>query len=126
MARYPAFLHAQDGTDFAVTFPDLPGLVACGTEPETALAAAQEALAMHLAALQEDRAVPAPRPLIGLAPPPGSVLVLIAGAAPKAPAIRVNVTIDKALLAEIDTAAAEEGMTRSGYLAEAARRMMRR
>ena len=40
--------------------------------------------------------------------------------------VRVNITIEERLLREIDTAASEGGMSRSGFLADAARRSIRR
>lgn len=130
MARYPAVLRHDDGTDYAVSFPDLPGCVAVGTSPEDALRAAEAALTFHLEGLTRERiAAPAPRALGALMNgdrPDGAVLLLLSGRPPKAPAVRVNITLDKNLLAEIDEAAAEAGTTRSGFLAEAARRVMAR
>lgn len=133
MARYPAMLrHEDDGIDFAVTFPDLPGCVAVGPNAEEALRLAEEALTFHLEGLAEEGiAPPAPRALGELmngdfTRPENAVLLLLTGRPPKAPAVRVNITLDKNLLAEIDEAAAEAGTTRSGFLAEAARRLMNR
>lgn len=131
MARYPAMLRHVDDNDFAVTFPDLPGCVAVGPSAEDALRLAEDALTFHLEGLiEEGIAAPAPRALgdlmNGSRPPEGSILLLLTGRPPKAPAVRVNITLDKNLLAEIDEAAAEAGTTRSGFLAEAARRVMNR
>ena len=39
--------------------------------------------------------------------------------------MRLSITTDEALLGAVDRAAAEQGFTRSGFLAEAARRMLR-
>jgi len=44
VARYPAVLRHEPDTDYAVSFPDLPGCVAVGASPEDALRAAEEAL----------------------------------------------------------------------------------
>jgi predicted RNase H-like HicB family nuclease len=129
VARYPAVLRHDDGTDYAVSFPDLPGCVAVGTSPEDALRAAEAALTFHLEGLTRARiAAPAPRALGTLmnGERPDGVLLVLSGRPPKAPAVRVNITLDKNLLVEIDEAAAEAGTTRSGFLAEAARRVMDR
>ena len=130
MARYPAVLRHEDDTDYAVSFPDLPGCVAVGTSPEDALRAAEEALTFHLEGLTRERiAAPTPQALHDLmngSRPDNCVLLVLSGRPPKAPAVRVNITLDKNLLAEIDEAAAEAGTTRSGFLAEAARRVMNR
>lgn len=130
MARYPAVLRHEDDTDYTVSFPDLPGCVAVGSSPEDALRAAEEALTFHLEGMIQERiAAPTPRALGSLmngSRPENAVLLALSGRPPKAPAVRVNITLDKNLLAEIDEAAAEAGTTRSGFLAEAARRLMNR
>jgi hypothetical protein len=40
-------------------------------------------------------------------------------------AVRLSITMDEALASAVDRAAAAHGFTRSGFLAEAARRMLR-
>jgi predicted RNase H-like HicB family nuclease len=130
VARYPAVLRHDDDSDFAVIFPDLPGCVAVGGNAEEALRLAEDALTFHLEGLVEEGiAAPSPRALGELlngSRPENAVLLLLTGRPPKAPAVRVNITLDKNLLAEIDEAATEAGTTRSGFLAEAARRVMNR
>jgi len=128
MTRYPALLW-RDEDDWAVTFPDLPGCVAGGSDGNAALLQAEEALGFHLDGLKSlTPDLPAPSPLdwvlaSGLAA--GAVgTALVEPRTPKAPAVRVNITVDKSLLAEIDAQAAATGQTRSGFLAEAARRML--
>jgi len=39
--------------------------------------------------------------------------------------VRANVTVDEGLLARLDAAAAAEGMSRSGYIAQAVRERLR-
>ncbi len=39
--------------------------------------------------------------------------------------VRINVSIDRGLLKRIDDAASRRGMTRSGFLAESARKLLR-
>ncbi|MDR3119814.1 MAG: type II toxin-antitoxin system HicB family antitoxin [Clostridiales bacterium] len=60
---YPAVFTAESAEigGFSVTFPDLPGCVTQGDTLSEAVAMAQEALGLYLAALQEDSAsVPNP------------------------------------------------------------------
>lgn len=130
MARYPAWLHrpAEPGDAFVVSFPDLPGCLAIGETEEEALTQAEAALTLHLEGFTQDGiAAPPPQALAAhlSSAPAQAVLVLVTARPPKAPAVRVNITVDKNLLMEIDAAAADSGHTRSGFLAEAARRMMR-
>ncbi|TQR33956.1 type II toxin-antitoxin system HicB family antitoxin [Brevibacillus brevis] len=50
---YPALFHyATDG--ISVTFPDLPGCITCGDEPEEAFRMAREAMALHLYGMEQD------------------------------------------------------------------------
>jgi predicted RNase H-like HicB family nuclease len=130
VARYPAVLRHDDASDFTVTFPDLPGCVAIGASAEETLLLAEDALGFHLEGLTEEGiAAPTPSSLSSLlngGRPTDAVLLLVTGRPGKAPAVRVNITLDKNLLAEIDDAATEAGTTRSGFLAEAARRVMNR
>lgn len=130
MARYPAWLHrpAEPGDVMVVSFPDLPGCLAIGETEEEALTQAEAALTLHLEGFTQDGvAAPPPQALAAhlTTAPAQAVLLLVTARPPKAPAVRVNITVDKNLLAEIDAAAADSGHTRSGFLAEAARRMMR-
>ncbi|MFD2263670.1 type II toxin-antitoxin system HicB family antitoxin [Lacibacterium aquatile] len=127
MARYPAWL-APIEEGFCVTFPDFPGCLAVGGTIEVALIEAEAALSFHLEGLHADGVVISPQALHTAILPTvdGAILVLIPAAPAKAPAVRVNITLDKNLLGEIDAAAAEAGFTRSGFLAEASRRMIRK
>jgi len=80
--------------------------VAVGSSPEDALRAAEEALTFHLEGMTRER-IAAPTPcalgeLMNGSRPDNCVLVVLSGRPPKAPAVRVNITLDKNLLAEID------------------------
>lgn len=57
---YPALFHyADDG--ISVTFPDLPGCVTCGNDPEEAFRMAREAMALHLYGMEQDNeSIPEP------------------------------------------------------------------
>jgi predicted RNase H-like HicB family nuclease len=115
----------EKGEDaFFVFFPDLPGATAAGATVESALARAADVAAYHIQDMvQESRPIPDPTPLDRLPHDPdvdeharSLVPVLIPGKA-----VRVNITIDEALLEQIDRAAAAGGSNRSAFLADAAR-----
>ncbi len=130
MAHFPALLRMASDGSFTATFPDLPGCLAVGEDVDEVMRLAEAALALHLEGFtMAGERQPSPGGLdrlIGLARTSEATLVLIAARPPKAPAVRVNITIDKNLLADIDAAAAAMGSTRSGFLAEGARRLMER
>ncbi len=126
---YPAVVErAEDG--FGVVFPDVPGCVSAGDTVAEALANAAEALESHLELL-----VGAGEPLPEPGPPEAPLPDWLAGIEPvmralvpvelPGRAVRVNVTLDEGLLRRIDRAARRLGTSRSGFLAEAARRLLR-
>ena len=63
MNGFAALVHKDAGTGFGVSFPDVPGCISAGDTLPEALANAVEALAGHLALLNED-GDPLPRPRI--------------------------------------------------------------
>ena len=117
---YPALIDKYPDSDFGVSFPDLPGCVSAGETMEEAMIGAQEALAGHIALMLSDgETLPAPSPLEAVAAgkEPSTVAVTLIAAVLPGRARRVNVTLDEALLEEID----QISNNRSGFLAEAAR-----
>lgn len=123
---FPAII--DRGTDgYGVTFPDLPGCTSGGTTVDDAAHSAEEALALHLRGMIEDgEMIPDPTPLdrIGRDPEVEEIARILVRAELPGKAVRFNATIDESLLARIDRAAQAAGMSRSGFLAEAARRML--
>jgi predicted RNase H-like HicB family nuclease len=122
---YPALI-APQVEGFGVVFPDFPGCVSAGATVQEAARSATDALALHIDGMIED-GEPLPQPSAVDAPLPewaaevaGSTRVLIP-AEVAARATRVNITLDETLLGRIDAAASEQGFTRSGFLAQAAR-----
>lgn len=64
MRDYIGLIHKDEGSDYGVSFPDLPGCITAGRTLHEARAMAEEALALHLEALAEDgEAVPEPSSL---------------------------------------------------------------
>ena len=64
MRRFIALIHKDAGSDFGVSFPDLPGCVTAGATLDEARDMAAEALALHLEGMVEDGdAIPEPSSL---------------------------------------------------------------
>ena len=117
---YPAFVDKDEGSDFGVSFPDFPGCVSAGESVEDALIGAQEALAGHVALMLADGdTLPKASALeeVAAAREASTVAVTLIPVVLPGRARRVNVTLDEALLEEID----QISNNRSGFLAEAAR-----
>jgi predicted RNase H-like HicB family nuclease len=117
---YPAILEKEPGSIYGVTFPDFPGCVSAGDTAEEALVNAHEALAGHVALMVQDGdTLPKPTAVEEVTSDPGVTMVAITVVGVTVPgrAKRVNVTLDEALLDEIDSIA----KNRSRFLAEAAR-----
>lgn len=132
---YPALIEQAegDGPDdgYGVIFPDLPGCISSGETVQGAATSAAEALSLHVEGMVEDGlAIPPPgspdAPLPDwLAEVPGTIVarVLVPVEMPGR-AIRANITLDEGLLSRLDAAAAAEGTSRSGYIAQAVRQRL--
>ena len=117
---YPALVDKDLDSDFGVSLPDFPGCVSAGESLEEALLGAQEALAGHVALMLADgEGLPKPSALEAVADTKeaSTVAVTLIPVVLPGRARRVNVTLDEALLEEID----QISNNRSGFLAEAAR-----
>ncbi len=124
MARnYIALIRKEADSDFGVEFPDMPGCVTAGSTLDEAAAMAREALALHLEGLvEEGEAVPEASSLEEvtiLATSAGAVPILVPAPRLKSRAVRINITVDEGLLAQIDEVAGPG--ERSAFLAQAAR-----
>jgi predicted RNase H-like HicB family nuclease len=128
MRHYIALIHKEAGSDYGISFPDLPGVISAGSTLDEARAMAAEALAFHLKGMEEDgESIPEPSSLEQIMADKEnseSVAVLIPTpeAAPKS--VRVNITMPADILDQIDARAEREGFTRSGFLAQAARKAL--
>mgnify|MGYP003388255806 FL=1 len=126
MRPYIALIHKDPGSQFGVSFPDLPGLITAGKTMDEARSLAAEALAFHLEGLTEDgEPIPEPATIEAImAERENRDAVAILVDAPKAAgkSIRINITLPADVLDAIDRYAEEHGLTRSGFLARAARR----
>ncbi len=130
MRTYIALIHKDPHSAFGVSFPDFPGCISVGASLDQARANAEEALAFHVEGMAEDgEAIPEPSSLEDIMAEPDNrdgVAVLIPLREQAARTVRVNITLPEATLAEIDRYAEAHGFTRSGFLAQAAKRAMER
>ena len=128
MRHYIALIHKDADGDYGVSFPDLPGCISAGASLDEARAMAVEALALHVAGMTEDdEAVPEPSSLEAVMSDPENrdgVAILVPLADAMAKAIRVNITLPEPDLHQIDAYAEAHGLTRSGFLLTAARKVL--
>jgi predicted RNase H-like HicB family nuclease len=128
MRHYIALIHKDAGSDYGVSFPDLPGVISAGSNLDEARKLAAEALAFHLEGMAEDgEAVPEPSSLeaiMAIAENKDGVAVLIDVPDADVKSIRINITMPADVLDQIDRYAEREGFTRSGFLAQAAKKAM--
>ena len=128
MPHFIALIHKDPESDYGVSFPDFPGLATAGRTLDEARAMAEEALAFHIEGMTEDgEPLPEPAALEAVMSDPENrdgVVTLISLKPAARRAVRVNVTLPEDVLAEIDRYAEDRGLTRSGFLAHAAKRAM--
>jgi predicted RNase H-like HicB family nuclease len=126
MLQYIGLIHKDPGSDYGVSFPDLPGLITAGMDLDDARAMAEEALAFHIEGLVEDgEAIPEASSLEAIMADPENrdgVAILVAVNTDAQKIVRVNITLPADVLAQIDKFAESHGYTRSGFLAQAAKR----
>lgn len=127
---YPAVITKAEGEDYGVVFPDLPGCVTTGETIVEAAKMAIEALAGHVETMIEanepvpepaELDTPLPNWLTGIAGKTVATPVLLVPVEIPSRSVRINISLDDALLARLDRAAAAENETRSGFIARAVR-----
>jgi predicted RNase H-like HicB family nuclease len=124
MAQFFGILDGS-GDTWGVRVPDLPGCHGAGSDPGEALADAVSAArewAEHRAG--KGFVLPSPTPLDRLVREEvqaGEVVVSVPVLLDSGRPVRANLSLDAALLADIDRAAQARGLTRSGFIASAAR-----
>ena len=128
MRHYIAPIHKDPDSDCSVSFPDLPGVITAGSNLDEARQMAAEALAFHLEGMAQDgEATPEPSSLeeiMSIAENKDGVAVLIEAPEAEVKSVRINITMPADVLAQIDEYAEREGFTRSGFLAQAAKKVM--
>ena len=127
--RYVCFIH-RDDAGHGVSFPDFPGCVSVGETVDDAVRNGSEALAFHVEGLRDGgEPIPAPSFIDAIKADPKlrdwrreADLMLIPLLLDRGSSRRVNISIDRGLLEAIDEEARQRRMTRSAFLATAARR----
>ncbi|WP_284777298.1 type II toxin-antitoxin system HicB family antitoxin [Agrobacterium sp. lyk4-40-TYG-31] len=125
MRNYIGLIHKDADSDFGVSFPDFAGVVTAGSDLDDARQMAEEALTLHVEGMVEDgEAIPEPSSLDTIMADPDNrdaVAILVSLKIESKKAIRLNITLPEDVLKEIDTYAQAHGLTRSGFLARAAK-----
>jgi predicted RNase H-like HicB family nuclease/Arc/MetJ family transcription regulator len=123
-------IHEENGV-FGASFPDFLGCITVADSLDAIVPKAAEVLAFHIEGMIEDGLpLPPVRTLAQLRKDrafrtdSAGALIALVPYAPPARAARINITLDESLLARVDRAAEAAGETRSGYLADAARRRL--
>ncbi len=125
MKNFVAVIHKEDDSDYGVSFPDFPGCVTAGSTLEEVKNMAFEALSFHIQGMIEDGAnIPDPSVLDDIVNDPENADALTFIVVPSRDleprAVRVNITIQKTILDQIDAFTKSCGMSRSAFLAQAA------
>lgn len=124
MRYYTAAIHKDAESAFGLTFPEIPGCFAASDTWEGIPAAGREAVELWF----EDNDLVAPWNTEELGRHPAMVSATGFVMIPYIPADsvveRINVTMERGLLQAIDETAKAKGMTRSSFLAMAARHQL--
>ncbi len=126
MRTYLALVEKEEDSAFGVRFPDLPGCFSAADEQNDVMSNAIEALQLWA----EDMPMPPPSShdqileMDGVrgALASGSYLVAVPLIENDTAVVRANVTFERGVLRAIDKVAQERGLTRSAFLADAARK----
>jgi predicted RNase H-like HicB family nuclease len=124
VTSYIAIIHKEPQSDHGVSFPDFPGCVTAGADLDEARRMAQEALALHIAGMEEDgEPIPPPSSLDAVMADENNrtgVAVLIPAPERAERTVRINVTLPEGLVRRIDA----RTDNRSRFLAQAAERAL--
>ncbi|MFA6122904.1 type II toxin-antitoxin system HicB family antitoxin [Sphingomonas sp.] len=123
MKYFYAIVHKDEGSAFGVTFPDLPCCFSAADEIGEVLPNACDALALwfedapEVAPLRLDQV----RALAADDLRDGAFIVAVPWIRNSGTFARVNLSLDRGMLDAIDKAATSRSLTRSAFLAQAAR-----
>lgn len=126
MKHYIALVHKEEGSAWGVTFPDIPGCFSAADDLNDVVANAVDALQLWA----EDEAMPEPSDMESIRAAhaddiaDGALLMLIPFIGSDAKPVRVNISMERGMMEAIDAAATERHLTRSAFLADAARKVI--
>lgn len=127
---YLGVIEKDPDSAYGMWFPDMPGCFPATDELADLARDAVEALRLHVEVLESSGVpVPQPRPFetvmhdeeVRRALANGATTLLVPLLADAGRTVRVNISLDKGLVDQIDDAASARGLTRSAFLAQAAR-----
>ena len=128
--HYVAVIEKETDSAFGIWFPDVEGCFSAGDTLEEAVANAAAALRQHAEAIESaGRRLPAARAVddvlrgedVRESVEAGAVLFAVPLLADAGRTVRINISLDRALVDQIDSAASARGLTRSAFIAQAAR-----
>ena len=130
MRYYIAVVHKDEGSAFGCYFPDVPGCFSAADVMDDLVPNAIEALNLYAedATLPESRGIEDIRRDAAVADDlsNGAFLVAIPLIENESKVVRANITLERGVLKAIDLAARERKLTRSAFLAQAARHEIER
>ena len=125
MRFYLGVVHKDEDSAFGVHFPDLPGCFSAADSLDDIVAQATEAVSLYFEG-NDDVITPSTLAVVRASAATdiaeGAFLILVPYIANTNTLARVNISLDMGMLAAIDVAASARKLTRSGFLALAARR----
>lgn len=130
MHYYFAVVHKDRDSAYGVHFPDVPGCFSAADDMNDLIPNAIEALSLF----GEDETLTPPRSVeqirsdsdVAADLAEGAFLVAVPFIENEAKVVRANITMEQGLLKAIDRAAKDRKLTRSAFLAQAARREIER
>jgi predicted RNase H-like HicB family nuclease len=129
MTRYVALIDGEPGA-YGVVIPDLPGAAGAGKTVDEAVASGIEGVRLWIeAAIEDSKPIPQARAIeevrrdrdVAAALRGGAVLASVPLIVDAGRTVRINLSLDAGTVEAIDEAANARGLTRSAFLASAAR-----
>ena len=130
MTYYIALVHKETGSARGVQFPDIPGCFSAADDMDQLVSNAAEALSLWA----EDTAVPPPRRIevivkdkdVAAELAGGAILISVPLSENDTRVVSANISLERGMLKAIDAAAKRRKLTRSAFLAQAARNEINR
>ena len=126
MRYYISVVHKDESSAFGMHFPDVPGCFAAADNMDDVVKNGIEALRLYA----EDTLLAEPRAIEQIRTSPdvaadladGAFLIAVPLIDEDARVVRANITMESGVMRAVDQAAKQRGLTRSAFLAQAARR----
>jgi predicted RNase H-like HicB family nuclease len=130
MTYFIGLVHKEKSSAYGVQFPDVPGCFSAADKMDDLIANATEALSLWA----EDEKLPAPSAIekivaqreIAAELAEGAFLISVPLTENDTRVVSANISLERGMLKAIDTAAKRRKLTRSAFLAQAARNEINR